>query len=84
MLPSERFAAPEHFSIAIKPMDGVAYTTGTDVFASEKWIESQIDGEAVGSLIHEAVHVVQQFEGKNPDKLAKLKLFLNEHCSRTL
>jgi len=61
MLPSEGFTAPEHFSIAIKPMDGVAYTTGTDVFASEKWIKNQIKGEAIGSLVHEVVHVVQQY-----------------------
>ncbi len=61
LLPSEGFTAPTHFKITIKPMDGVAYTLGTAVFVSDKWIRSQINREAVGSLVHECVHVVQQY-----------------------
>ena len=60
-LPSDGYTAPDHFKITIKPMDGVAYTTGTGVFASADWLQKEIGGEAVGSLIHEAVHVVQQY-----------------------
>ena len=48
--------------MTIKLIDGVAYTTDTDVFVSNRWIHDEINGEAVGSLVHEAVHVVQQFK----------------------
>jgi hypothetical protein len=39
----------------------VAFTSGTDVTVSAKWIHDEMNGEAVGSLVHEAVHVVQQY-----------------------
>ncbi len=61
LLPSEGFTAPTHYSITIKPMDGVAYTAGTRVAVSKKWIEDEMNNEAVGSLVHESVHVVQQY-----------------------
>lgn len=70
LLPSEGFMAPTHFKIIIKPMDGVAYTVGTDVTANSTWLKSEIHGEAVGALVHEAVHVVQQYglaRRNNPD-----------------
>jgi predicted alpha-1,2-mannosidase len=62
-LPSEGYTAPAHFKLTIQPMDGVAYTTGTEIFASSAWCSSQIKGEAVGSIVHELVHVVQQYQG---------------------
>jgi hypothetical protein len=43
-------------------MDGVAYTSGTDVVANSVWLKSEIGREAVGSLVHECVHVVQQYD----------------------
>jgi predicted alpha-1,2-mannosidase len=61
LLPSEGFTAPTHFTITLKPMDGVAYTAGTDVTANSTWLKSEIGGEAIGSLVHESVHVVQQY-----------------------
>jgi len=64
MLPSDGYTAPTHFSVTIKPMDGVAYTSGRGVTANSTWLEKELDREAVGSLVHEAVHVVQQF-GRN-------------------
>jgi len=64
-LPSEGFTAPAHFTLKIQPMDGVAYTTETNIFASSAWCTSQIKGEAVGSLVHELVHVVQQYKSGN-------------------
>ena len=70
LLPSEGFVAPTHFKIIIKPMDGVAYTVGTDVMANSTWLKSEIHGEAVGALVHEAVHVVQQYglaQRNNPE-----------------
>jgi len=65
MLPSPGFVAPTRFNITIKPMDGVAYTVGTNVFASSTWVGKEIQREAAGALVHELVRVVQQF-GHNP------------------
>jgi hypothetical protein len=70
-LASDGFTAPKKFKITIKPMDGVAATSDTDVEVSEEWIKGQIRkpewNEAIGSVIHELVHVVQQYGGKrNP------------------
>lgn len=65
MLPSPGYTAPAHYTITLKPMDGVAYTTGVSVFASADFLQKTIGGEAVGSLVHESVHVVQQFKGGN-------------------
>ncbi|HTV63037.1 MAG TPA: GH92 family glycosyl hydrolase, partial [Verrucomicrobiae bacterium] len=61
LLPSDGFTAPTSYTITVKDMDGVAYTSGTDVSVSEQWIRDQMNGEAVGSLVHESVHVVQQY-----------------------
>ena len=52
-------------------MSGVAATGGTDVEVSEQWIKGQIKkpdwNEAVGSVIHELVHVIQQYGSqRNP------------------
>ena len=63
MLPSQGFTAPTHYTVIIQPMDGVAYTTDKTVHVSKKWIEDQINGQALGSVVHESVHVVQQFGG---------------------
>jgi len=70
-LASDGFTAPKNFKITIKPMRGVAATSDTDVVVSEDWIRRQIKkpewNEAVGSVIHELVHVVQQYHGRgNP------------------
>ena len=63
ILPSAGFTAPDHFSITLKPMDGVAFTAGNRVVANSVWLKSELKGEAIGSLVHEAVHVVQQVGG---------------------
>ncbi len=65
LLPSDGFTAPEHFKITLKPMPGVAYTAGRNVTANSDWLEKEIGKEAVGSLVHECVHVVQQFHDDN-------------------
>jgi hypothetical protein len=68
-LASDGFTAPKKFTITIKQYGGVAATGGTDVFVSTKWIESQLKNpewnEATGSVIHELVHVVQQYKARN-------------------
>jgi hypothetical protein len=74
MLPGDGYTAPAHFSITLKPMDGVAFTSGRSVTANSKWLAGEIGKEAVGSLVQEAVHVVQQFGdggGRNPGWLVE-------------
>jgi hypothetical protein len=71
LLPSEGYTAPTHFTLTIKPMDGVAFTSGSGVTANSTWLKSEIGREAVGSLIHEAVHVVQHYRGRNPGWLVE-------------
>ena len=65
LLPSPGYTAPARYYLTVMPMDGVAYTTGTNVFVSASWCSDQMNGEAVGSLVHEAVHVVQQYDFGN-------------------
>jgi hypothetical protein len=69
MLPSEGYSAPKRFSVTIKPGNGVAATGGTRVTANSTWLKGELKGEAVGALVHEEVHVVQQYRGRrgNPD-----------------
>ena len=64
MLPSEGYVAPTRYTITIKPVDGVAYTVGTNVTLGQKWLAHDNPDDAVGCLVHETVHVVQRF-GKN-------------------
>lgn len=61
MMPSDGFSAPKKFSVEIKPVNGVAFTSGTHIVANSAWLAGQLKGEAVGSIVHEEVHVVQQY-----------------------
>ncbi|HEV3270803.1 MAG TPA: basic secretory protein-like protein [Candidatus Methylacidiphilales bacterium] len=66
---SEGYTAPAKFTITFKSMPGVAYTEGTDVVVSTEWIRSQNKNpgwnQATGSVIHELVHVAQQYHWSN-------------------
>jgi hypothetical protein len=75
-LASDGFTAPKQFSVTIKPMGGVAGTSDTSVEVSAQWIRSQSRrpewNEAVGSIIHELAHVVQQYKTRgNPGWLVE-------------
>jgi enterochelin esterase-like enzyme len=64
-LPSDGYAAPQHFTITFeKDGKGVAYTAGTRVVCAGGWFSKNLDGEAVGAVVHELVHVVQQYGGR--------------------
>jgi hypothetical protein len=63
MLPSEGFDPPESFRLTIRPGRGVAGTSGTRITANSDWIRRELEGEAIGALIHEAIHVIQQYGG---------------------
>ena len=65
-LPSEGFSPPQHFTVTLEANgNGVAATGGTRVTANAQWLKREIargpQNEAVGALVHEAVHVVQQY-----------------------
>ncbi len=62
-LPSDGYTAPRKFKITFKKMDGVAYTSGTDVVCAEAWFKAHPDDG--GAVIHELVHVVQQYQDEN-------------------
>ena len=61
-LPSDGYRAPTEFKIVFRDnMRGVAYTSGKDVYCAGPWYRANLKTEAVGSVIHELVHVVQQY-----------------------
>jgi hypothetical protein len=39
----------------------VAATSGTRVHCAARWFRTQVNGEAKGAVVHELVHVVQQY-----------------------
>lgn len=62
MLASDGYTAPRRLTITFrKDMDGVAATNGTRIFCAGKWFTQNLQGEAVGAVIHELVHVVQAY-----------------------
>lgn len=63
LLPSEGFTPPRQFSVTIRPGQGVAATGGTRITANSAWLQRELAGEALGALVHEVVHVVQQYGG---------------------
>lgn len=70
MLSSDGFSAPTQFSVILKPGNGVAATSGTRITANSSWVKRELNGEAVGALVHEEIHVVQSYgrgRGGNSD-----------------
>jgi hypothetical protein len=63
LLPTAGYTPPKKFSVIIAPGDGVAATSGTRVTANASWFRGELDKQAVGALVHEEVHVVQQYGG---------------------
>ena len=61
MMPSAGFSAPKKFGVTIRPGTGVAFTSGTHIVVNSTWLGGELKGEAVGAIIHEVVHVVQQY-----------------------
>ncbi len=62
MLPSEGYQAPKRFVVFFsQSMQGVAATGGTRVSCAAAWFRSNLKGEAIGAVVHELVHVAQQY-----------------------
>lgn len=69
-LPSPGFTAPKKFSVTLEPGDGVAATSGDRITGNAIWLDGETNGQALGALVHEAVHVVQDYgwgRRNNPD-----------------
>src|SRR5687768_7275218 len=65
MLPSDGYEAPKRFSITFDARDqGVASAGGTRIRCNGPWMLKQRDREALGAIVHEMVHVVQQYGGR--------------------
>jgi hypothetical protein len=71
LLPSEGYIAPQRFSITFrKDGRGVAFASGNRITCAGPWFSRNLEGEAVGAVVHEMVHVVQQYRrvrGGNPN-----------------
>ncbi len=80
MLPSEGFVAPKAVTVSIKPANGVAFASGSRITANSAWVRRELNGEAVGAIVHEAVHVVQQWNrgGRNNPDLKRPPGWLQE------
>jgi hypothetical protein len=62
MLPSDGYEAPTRVSITFSAsMQGVAATGGTRVRCAATWFRRNLQGEAKGAVVHELVHVVQNY-----------------------
>jgi hypothetical protein len=62
MLPSEGYDAPKQVMVVFQnPGHGVAATGGTRITCAAAWFEKNLEGEARGAIVHELVHVVQQY-----------------------
>jgi hypothetical protein len=69
MLASKGFVAPRSISITLRPQPGVAETSGAEVSGNSEWFKKQLDGEATGAMVHELVHVVQQYGDEEPESV---------------
>jgi hypothetical protein len=66
LLASDGFEAPQRVSIVFdNEMRGVAATGGARVRCAAKWFRENLEGEALGAVFHELVHVIQQY-GRAP------------------
>lgn len=63
MLPSEGYTAPENVIMEFRDdMGGTpAYAAGNKLSMSAPWFRTQLKGEAKGCVIHELVHIIQQY-----------------------
>jgi len=62
MLPSDGYAAPTRVSITFSAdMQGVAAASGTRIRCAAAWFRRELQGEAKGAIVHELVHVAQNY-----------------------
>lgn len=64
MLPSDRYTAPETVIMEFRDdlNDGTpAYALGNKLCMNTPWFRKQLEGEAKGCVIHELVHIIQNY-----------------------
>ena len=72
LLPSEGYEPPTNVTIRFRDNMGrtPASASGNRINCNAEWFKKNLKGEAVGSVVHEMVHVVQQYglgRRNNPD-----------------
>jgi len=74
MLPSENFAAPKSVALRFREdMGGTpASASGAGINLNAAWFRTQLQREAAGAVVHELVHVAQQYQSRpaNPRVIA--------------
>lgn len=67
MMPSEGFEAPKNVRITFNAqMRGVADTSNARIRCAAGWFRQNLEGEALGAVFHELVHVVQRYGRVRP------------------
>jgi len=71
LLPGDHYQAPEKVGLEFRDdMGGIpAYAAGNKLCMNVQWFRTQLKGEAKGCVIHELVHIVQNYgraAGRNP------------------
>jgi hypothetical protein len=62
LLPSDGFSAPTRFTIIFESDSrGVAYASRGEIHCAGPWFMRNLEGEAAGAVVHEMVHIVQQY-----------------------
>ncbi len=63
MLPSEGYQAPRDITFRFRTDAGEipAYAGGSMVHLNAQWFRSELDREALGAVVHEMVHLVQNY-----------------------
>ena len=71
MLPSDGYTAPDEVMLQFKSGINVpAYASGNQVTLNAPWFRKELEREARGCVVHELVHVVQQYgraRSRNPN-----------------
>jgi hypothetical protein len=72
LLPSEGYEAPTNVTIRFRDNMGrtPASAGGSGINCNAEWFKRNLKGEAIGAVVHEMVHVVQQYglaRRKNPE-----------------
>jgi len=66
-LNSPGYSPPRQFTITFRQdKEGAATTRGTDITSAAAWYRKNLQTQGVGSIIHEMVHVVQQYGNPRP------------------
>ncbi|MCY2989299.1 MAG: basic secretory protein-like protein [Planctomycetota bacterium] len=62
LLACDGYRPPRRFTVTFrKDMQGVASTSGKQIACAGRWFQQNLEGEAIGAVVHELVHVVQQY-----------------------